>query len=277
MSYHRPETLKSALELLAQPDGLVVAGGTDVYPSVQRAQRPSYYLDVTAIDGLSEIEHSDHGTRIGASVTWGEIVRADLPAAFDGLRAAAREVGSVQIQNAGTMAGNICNASPAADGVPPLLTLDAKVELRSAARGLREVLLSDFIQGVRKTDLLADELVTAILIPPVPTDACSAFEKLGSRRYLVISITMTSAIVSCDAIGKITEARIAVGACSPVAQRLHRLEAEMVGLSADEITVTADHLADLSPIDDVRGSGPYRLDVVADQCRRALRRSMQYE
>jgi len=277
LSYHSPTELALALDIAATPGGKIVAGGTDVYPSAKQGIHPDHYLDLTRVAELCGISQTSAGWRIGAATTWSQIIRADLPPAFDGLKQAAREVGSIQIQNAGTIAGNLCNASPAADGVPPLLTLDASVELASAARGTRVLPLSEFVQGVRQTALAADELVTAILVPPVPLDAGSCFEKLGSRKYLVISITMTAALVRCDDRGLITAARIAVGACSAVAQRLPALEAELIGQHINDIAVRPDHLAPLSPIDDVRGSGLFRLDVVAEQCLRAIRKAAGHE
>ena len=147
------------------------------------------------------------------------------------------------------------------------------VELTSAARGARMVPLQDFILGVRKTALAVDEMVTAIHIPTPPEGAGSAFEKLGNRKYLVISITMTAAVIKCDAQGAITHARVAVGACSPVAQRLTQLEADLIGKKPSEVEIDAAHLNVLSPIDDVRGSGSYRLDIVREQCRRAIQKA----
>lgn len=273
LTYLIPTELNSALSSLAMAGNKIVAGGTDVYPALKQGHAPARLLDVTRIKELSGIYATQTGLRIGAAVTWSEIVKADLPAAFDGLKQSAREVGSLQIQNAGTIAGNLCNASPAADGVPPLLTLDAMVELASAARGARMVPLQDFILGVRKTALAVDEMVTAIHIPTPPEGAGSAFEKLGSRKYLVISITMTAAVLKCDAQGAITHARVAVGACSPVAQRLIQLEADLIGKKPSEVEIDAAHLNVLSPIDDVRGSGSYRLDIVREQCRRAIQKA----
>jgi CO/xanthine dehydrogenase FAD-binding subunit len=275
LTYLIPTELSSALSSLAQQGSKIVAGGTDVYPALKQGQAPARLLDVTRIKELSGIATTQTGLRIGAAVTWSEIVKADLPAAFDGLKQAAREVGSLQIQNAGTIAGNLCNASPAADGVPPLLTLDAVVELASTARGARMVPLQDFILGVRKIALATDEIVTAIHIPTPPEGAGSAFEKLGSRRYLVISITMTAAVIKCDADGVITHARVAVGACSPVAQRLTQLEANLIGKMPSEVKIAPAHLSVLSPIDDVRGSGTYRLDIVREQCRRAIQKAAE--
>ncbi len=273
MAYHNPNNLDAALELAAQEDGKIVAGGTDVYPSSKPGVGPPFYLDVTRIPTMVGIDQTAGSYRIGAATTWTEIAKAHLPLAFDALKQAALEVGSIQIQNAGTIAGNLCNASPAADGVPPLLALDAQVELSSAARGARVLPLRDFILGVRKTALADDELMTAVIIPPLPKGATSAFEKLGSRRYLVISISMVATVLVCDDEGRITDARIAVGSCSPVALRLSKLEQDLIGMRPDDVTVTEQHLSSLSPLTDVRGSGAYRLDVVATQCARAIRRA----
>ncbi|MEP2029845.1 MAG: xanthine dehydrogenase family protein subunit M [Paracoccaceae bacterium] len=274
MAYHSPNDLASALDIAAQKSGIIVAGGTDVYPSAKQGVHPDFFLDVTRIRGLDGISSENGNLKFGAATTWSQIAHADLPPAFDALKQAALEVGSVQIQNAGTIAGNICNASPAADGVPPLLALNAQVELASAARGYRVLELADFLLGVRKTALARDELVTAIIIPPAPEAARSAFEKLGSRRYLVISISMVAATITCGADGRVIDASVAVGACSPVAQRLSLLERYLVGKRARDIEVGEHHLSPLSPISDVRASGSYRLDVVAEQCKRAIIRAL---
>ena len=275
MTYLIPTKLEAALKSVAQQQDKIVAGGTDFYPSMKQGHTPKSLLDVTRIKELMNITVTDTGFRIGAAVTWTEIVKAKLPAAFDGLKHAAKEVGSLQIQNAGTIAGNLCNASPAADGVPPLLTLDARVEVASAARGARILPLQDFILGVRKTALGLDEIVTAIHIPAPPDGAGSAFEKLGNRKYLVISIAMTAALIKCDLHGLISEARVAIGACSPVALRLTQLEADLIGAKPSEVEILPSHLSQLSPIDDVRGSGGYRLDIVQEQCRRAIQKAAE--
>ncbi|MEP5761296.1 MAG: xanthine dehydrogenase family protein subunit M [Litoreibacter sp.] len=273
MTYHYPTDLASALDIAARSASKIVAGGTDVYPSQRQGERPEFYLDVTRIANFSGITQNGASYRIGAATTWTDIVKTELPPAFDALKQAALKVGSIQIQNAGTIAGNICNASPAADGVPPLMALDAQIELVSSERGTRVLPLAKFIQGVRQTALAADELVSAIIIPPQPDGAGSAFEKLGSRKYLVISISMVAAIITRDEGGLVSDARVSVGSCSPVAMRLYQLERDMIGKRPEEIEVTHGHLSPLSPITDVRGSGEYRLDVVSAQCERAIRRA----
>lgn len=270
MTFVSPKDLPAALDILSDPAVSVIAGGTDVFPAMTPARKKQPLMDVTRIAGLGEITQDDGWTRIGAAVTWTKLVKSDLAPAFDALKAAGKEVGSIQIQNAGTLVGNLCNASPAADGVPPLLALDAEVEISSAAHGTRRLALAQFIQGVRQTALQPGEMVTAILIPPVPSAMTSAFSKLGSRKYLVISICMTAVNLTLRPDGRIDTARVAVGACSPVAQRLPALEQALVGQSPQEAEVSETHLTALSPIDDVRGSGAYRLEAVAEQIRRTL-------
>ena len=208
---------------------------------------------------------------IGARASWSDVLRADLPPSFDALKLAAREVGSIQIQNRGTVAGNLCNASPAADGVPPLLTLDASVELASAD-GVRVLPLDDFILGNRKTARRPDELVTAILVPKPAHAARASFLKLGARKYLVISIVMAAGLLEVKE-GRVAAARIAVGACSAVAQRLPALEAALVGQPAGPGLAglaAGEHLAGLAPIDDIRADAGYRREAALVLVKRCL-------
>jgi CO/xanthine dehydrogenase FAD-binding subunit len=270
--YLRPRDLDEALQALTRPC-TVLAGGTDFYPARVGRSVTEDVLDIAGIAALRGISETPTGWRLGATTTWSELVEAELPPLFDGLKQAGREVGGRQIQNAGTLAGNICNASPAADGVPPLLALDAEVEITSLA-GNRRLALAAFITGVRKTALQPGELVTAIHVPRTQHSARAGFVKLGARRYLVISIAMASAVLEV-ADGKVAAARVAVGACSPVAQRLPALEAALIGMAFDKSLldrVEATHLAPLSPIDDVRGSATYRSEAVVTLLRRLLSR-----
>ncbi|HUI17111.1 MAG TPA: FAD binding domain-containing protein [Alphaproteobacteria bacterium] len=270
--YFRPTRLEEALAALADKPRTVLAGGTDFYPA--RVGRPlaDDVLDITGLAALKGIGRDAAGWRIGCLASWSDLIAAALPPAFDGLKAAAREVGGVQIQNAGTICGNVCNASPAADGVPNLLVLDAVVEL-AALGGERKVPLRDFIVGNRKTVLRPDELVTALLIPAPAPSARSRFLKLGARRYLVISIVMAAALLEASADGRVAVARVAVGACSAVACRLAALEAALVGRALDGRLgegVTPEHLAPLRPIDDIRGTAAYRRDATLTVLRRLL-------
>jgi CO/xanthine dehydrogenase FAD-binding subunit len=270
--YLRPKTLHDAVSVLASSGGKILAGGTDFYPALGERLPQGDVVDITDIREIRGISLEAEHVRIGGLTTWTEIVRAPLPRCFDALKAAAREIGSVQIQNRGTVAGNLCNASPAADGVPPLLVLEAEVELISPS-GERRMPLGEFITGNRKTLRRADEILAAVLVPRHMEDAASAFLKLGTRRYLVISISMVAAVLRIDESMTVTEARVAVGSCSAAARRLVELEKDLVGHAADSqlgATVRAEHLALLSPVDDVRATADYRRDASLTLVRRAL-------
>ena len=273
--YARPASIDEATTLLAEGRWHVLSGGTDFYPALGNRPLRADVLDINGIAGMAGVEETATHVVIGARTTWSALVRTPLPAAFDALKQAAREVGSIQIQNTGTIAGNLCNASPAADGVPALLVLDAEVELASVT-GRRHLPLAEFTRGNRDTVLRPDELMTAVRIPRSAVSGSSSFVKLGARRYLVISIAMVAARIGLSGEGRIAEAAIAVGACSAVAQRLGTLEQAIKGEEA--ATVAAElpderHFAGLSPIDDVRGTADYRRHAAREIVRRAVERA----
>ena len=263
-AYHRPRTLAEALAIRAETGALPLAGGTDIH--ALRTARAAWgdpwrpeILDLSAVRDLDGIAETAEGWRIGARTTWTMIAETPLPPLFDGLRTAAREVGGRQVQNRGTIAGNLVTASPAGDGIPNLLVLDAEVELASAG-ATRRLPVAQFLTGYRSTALLPGEIVTALHIPRCD-GARSRFEKLGARRYLVISIAMAAGVIRLEG-DRVAEARIAVGACSPVARRLPALENALTGLHPSEMPQVPQHahLAPLAPIDDVRASAAYRSD-----------------
>ena len=270
--YLRPTSLQEALEALATTGGTLLSGGTDIFPPLSDRPLSGPVIDISGLREIAGIRMTDSYIVIGGRTSWTEIVKSSLPRGFDGLKAAAREVGSVQIQNQGTVAGNICNASPAADGVAALMALDAEVTLTSRS-GSRHIALTGFILGNRKTVRRPDELLISVQIPRRLENAASSFLKLGSRRYLVISIVMVAANLVTDAQGMIREALICVGSCSPKALRLSALEQALLGAPARRGisgVVRQEHLAPLSPIDDVRGSAAYRMDAAKTLLARAL-------
>lgn len=270
MGYITATTLDDVLGALSAGPASIIAGGTDWFPAQGDRVFNGTLIDISQLAELRGVVKTDTGWRIGAATTWTDIIKADLPPAFEGLKLAAREVGSVQIQNAGTIAGNLCNASPAADGVPPLLTLNAEVELQSAT-GARRLPLDRFLHGVRKTDCAKDEILTALHIPEMAADSTASFVKLGARKYLVISICMVAVLVEVKR-SLVSDIRIAVGAASPVALRLTALEDALCGMNVNDAAaaLTGNLLQGLTPIADVRATADYRHTAVAEVIRRAI-------
>lgn len=275
MTYERPTSLQHALEIRARAPLTVLAGGTDLYPS--HAERPliAPILDISAVAGLRGVSSTPDGWRIGALTTWSDLVRQPTASWLNALVQAACEVGGIQIQNQGTLGGNLCNASPAADGVVALAALRAEVELHSL-RGVRRLAIAEFVTGVRRTALAPDELLTAVWVPMASARGRSCFKKLGHRRYLVISIAMVTVALDFDDQDRITSCGIAVGACSPSVRRLESLEQALLGMrraslrkALDGLLTNSEHFAALSPIDDVRGSAVYRRQAAIELVRRA--------
>ncbi len=270
-SYFRPDNLPQALNFLT-PEVKILSGGTDFFPDHVGKTITDKILDISGIQALKEIVETENHWRIGATASWSDLIEKSLPTYFDGLKLAAREVGGVQIQNQGTLAGNICNASPAADGPPVLMTLDAAIEIKSRDDS-QTMPLSDFILGNRKTCLNPGYIVSAILIPKRQNRAESHFLKLGARRYLVISIVMVSAVIE-ERDEKIVSAGLSVGSCSAVAQRLPELEKRLIGLGVNDFWedhVFPGDLGALSPIDDIRADAEYRKEAALILVKRTLK------
>jgi N-methylhydantoinase B len=274
MHYFRPTTLAEAIAIRRRHDVTVIAGGTDIYPAATARRAwgepvTGDILDLSAIAELRGIEDRVDHIHIGALATWSDVIRTPLLPLFDGLKRAAREVGGVQIQNRGTVVGNCLTASPAGDGIPNLLALDATFDI--AGETVLGMPASSFFTGYRKTACGPQSLVTGIRIPK--RAGRGHFLKLGARRYLVISIAMVAVTVETDDENRILSARIAVGACSAVAQRLGALEAAVIGMRLSEAAdiARAAQLTELDPIDDIRASGAYRLAAARHLVADALR------
>ncbi len=282
--YYRPATLTECLALL-DARYTIVAGATDVYPArvTRRASgRPvnNRWVDISGVQGLRGVTVTPTDIRIGALTTWSDLFDHDLPPAFDGLKAAAKEVGGRQIQNRGTLAGNLCNASPAADGVPPLLCLDASVELTSV-EGTRTLPLSSFLIANRRTARKPGELLSAIVVPTPSARVKTGFGKIGARRYLVISIAMVAVAIETDDSDVVTDVKLSVGSCSPVATRLPHIEQQLIDQfqHSDNTSqvihdVVTEHAfaqtGSLTPITDIRSDAAYRLSAAVVLTRRVL-------
>jgi len=260
-SYQKATSWEEAFTALEQPDIQVLAGGTDVYADEKFPQKNSALLDISNLKSDTLVEEVVEGWWLDAQTTWSDVMAADLPPLFQGLKDAACQIGGVQIQNAGTIGGNICNASPAADSVPPLLVLDAKIEIRNEG-GTRLVPIADFIIGRRKTILKQGEIVSRLFIPRENENTRSDFIKIGTRAYLVISPVMVAGMINKTEDGTVSDCRIVVGACSEVAVRLEKLEERLCGVKIGqlpEMQLKSSDFEGLSPISDARANAEYRL------------------
>ncbi len=272
--YLRPKDLGQALIMAGRFEPRLMAGGTDFYPALADRRVEGDVLDLSAVSELREIIRLQRGgahfLRIGAMVSWSDVLRHPELASrgFLALRQCAKEIGGQQIQNRATLVGNVCNASPAADGIPVLMALGANLEIRSS-EARRWMTLENFVEGARKVALAPGEIVTAIELPLVAAPVNSLFLKMGSRRYLVISITMLAAQWRR---GKKGWCRIAVGACSPMARRLEPLETwYMEGMpEAKKAKALEASLNLLSPISDVRADQVCRRDLAAALCEKLV-------
>jgi CO/xanthine dehydrogenase FAD-binding subunit len=261
--YYRPENINDAITTLSKGELTIAAGCTDLFPKTQEDSLGSNILDISAIKSLKSITIEKEFRRIGSGVTWTDLENEELPNCYEMLKECSLQVGSRQIQNLGTIGGNLCNASPAADGVPCLLSLDASVELIST-NGKRILKLDDFIKGSRNTELKKNEILSAILIPQKTERGHSSFVKLGARKYLVISIAMVACKINLDG-DIISDIAISIGSCSAVARRLGELENTLIGKNVNsDLTqdiYNFDYKNHISPINDIRGTDAYRLEV----------------
>ena len=261
--YQRPETVEAAVAALAG-GGRILAGGTDLYP----AGFSGPVVDVTGVAEMQGVRVGPREIRIGAAATWAEVAAAGLPAGARALQQAAGLVGGWQIQNAGTVGGNLCNASPAADGVPPLLAMGAEVEIAGLS-GVRRVPLGAFLLGPRRVALGPGDLLVAVVIPASGFAGVSRFLKLGARAHLVISIAMVAVRLGVRE-GVVAEARVALGACSPVALRLAAVERALEGVALGQAAGVDVDVSALAPLDDIRATSGYRRAAAAELVKRAV-------
>jgi len=262
--FFQPLTVEEAITYLAKENTMACAGGTNLY--VDRKHGKFLDKDYVSLDKLQElkqvVEKAD-GWHIGSMVNFACAEKLDISGAKC-FTMAASQVGAPQIRNRATVGGNILSASPAADSVPALMALDAKVVLRSVAGG-RVVALAEFMKGPGRTDLRPGELMTEILLPA--GKGSSTFSKAGKRNALAIAICNQAVYMETEN-GKITELRVALGSVAPTAVRAYRAEellkgTEEAALDCGEFKAALKEalLQNICPIDDVRASKEYRQSV----------------
>jgi carbon-monoxide dehydrogenase medium subunit len=279
--YFEPETLTEAVSLLGQYDGQasLLAGGTDLLVEIKEHLRtPDYVVNLKKIPGLDHLTYDDtHGLRIGSLTTLRTVETSPLIIKeYAGLAQAARELGSIQVRNRATVAGNICRASPSADTLPPLIADGATVRVSGPA-GDRVILLEAFFTGPGQTVLATDEIVVEIAVPTRPAYTGKVYHKHGRRKAM--ELATVGVAVALTLTGEIcAEIRIVLGAVAPTPLRARKAEQVLRGrTAADQAVAMAAQaaMAESRPISDVRGSAAYRREMVRVLTDRAIRQALQ--
>lgn len=283
IEYHRPTELEQALELLSEhkEDCKIIAGGTDLIPAARQGRmllpRRIHIIDISSIKELNYIIKDGALIRIGATARLSEIgmsavVKEHLPILAD----AASQMGSLQVRNLGTIGGNLCNASPAADTASPLLVLDARVNVRGIDRQ-RLVPLKGFFTGPGKTTLAPGEILAEVQIPLTKPAGSSCFIKLGRRNAFTLSIVSVATLVKVKD-GIFDDIRIALGSVAPTPFRASKAEEHLIGEKVNEQVIDdgANVVAsEVKPISDVRAGAEYRRDMSFVLTKRAISLSVQ--
>ncbi len=274
--FAQPRAVPEALKLLAETErSLPLAGGTNVLVNMKRAPlETELVVDLSRLEELQGIAADNGKIRLGAAVTFAQLLgwRGGGPVVEGLLAPMCAAFAGPLIRNLATLGGNLCDASAAADASPPLLALDAMVELESAADGPRALPLPEFFQGVRKTACRPGELMTGIVFARPHDKERRYYYKLGKRRADAISIVSVAMTLRLEQ-GKVERVRIALGAVAPVAMRALEAESILQGepLSDGAIAAAAAAAAkEARPIDDFRAGGAYRRRMVETLVRRGL-------
>ncbi|MCC5978851.1 MAG: xanthine dehydrogenase family protein subunit M [Salinarimonas sp.] len=273
--YHRPATIAELTGMLAGADIRPLAGGTDLIPQMREGRRKvAAIVDIKHIDACTSITPlPDGGLAIGAAVPATAVARDErMQRDYPGVAASALLIGSYQVQNRASLGGNICNAAPSADAVPPLIAHGARAEI-AGKDGLREIPLEEIFAGPGRTHLAPGEVLTRILLPPVPARCASHYLRFTPRREMDIAIAGVGGFVALDEAGTITTARIALASVAPKPIRAPSAEAALIGARLDDAAIAAAGAAaasDATPISDTRGSAEYRRELVAVLTRRVL-------
>lgn len=278
---YQPTTAQEAIALLTQHGtrASLLAGGTDLLVEIKEAIRaPDIVIDAKRIPGLARLEATPAtGLSFGALVTAREIETSPtVQQHYRGLWQAVCELGSIQVRNRATIAGNVCRASPSADTLPPLIADGATIALLGPT-GERRMALEEFFTGPGKTKLGANEMVTGFNLPPPPPGTGKCYIKHGRRKAMElatvgVAVTLTASHGTCGAI------RIALGAVAPTPIRARQAEAALIGAKLDEATIAAaaaTAATETSPISNIRGSADYRRRMVEVLTIRAVRQALE--
>ncbi len=271
--YHAPRTLAEAVQLIDTLDNAKpVIGGTDLVPLLREAAcSPSHIVDLNNVAELNYVREEDGFICIGATATHSQVAASELMRKAPAVVDAVSRIGSVQIRNRGSITGNLCNASPAADSAPPLLVYDAEVEIVSS--GDTAILpLPELFAGPKINSLEPNELVTGIRFPVPPESSSSSFKRIARRKAFTLSVVSAAAYVEMDG-GVCTEARVAFGSVAETPIRAPRVEELLTGEEMDGQTISEAAEAanqSVAPVTDMRGTAEYRRDMCGVLLKRAL-------
>ncbi len=281
LRYTAPDTLDGAVSSLAGAggDAVVMAGGTDVLVLLHgEAIEPGLVVDLKNIPELRTISRQDGGFRVGAAVPGMELIdHAEFAAAWPGVIEGVSLIGSVQILGRASLGGNLCNASPAADSVPPMIAAGAAASI-IGPNGRRELPVEEIVTGPGKTALAAGEFIVSFLLPPRPPHSGDCYLRLTPRTEMDIAVVGAGVNLTLDETGVCVAARVALGAVAPRPLLVGDAAAALVGSRVDEAALAAlgaAASAACDPISDKRGTKSYRIKTAAVMARRAAERALE--
>lgn len=272
--YLRPVTITELKENLSQPGARILAGGTDIVPKMRQGKFSAPILvDTSGVKAMRFIEDQGHEIVLGALTTHQEMADSPLLRNINpALVTAAESIGCQQTRCRGTLGGNIANASPAADMLPPLLIFNASVLLQSL-EGERRLRLEEFLSGPGETALKDGEFIHSVSFSPLTGTWGAVFIKVGKRSGMAVSVVTAAVGVQLDDAGKLGDVRIALGAVGPVALRCRKIEESLMGKTPEpallkEISQSCQE--EINPITDIRSSAEYRTHAAAVIIHRGL-------
>lgn len=281
VKYEAPETLQSAVDLLAGATGMarILAGGTDVIVQMETDLiEPKLLVDIKKIAETRQFSAENAGFRIGAAVPGMEIVNnAVFCKAWPGVVDGVKLIGSIQIKGRASIGGNLCNASPAADSVPALIAADAIARI-VGPRGMREVPVETIPVGPGKTSLAKGEIITSFFFPPRPPHSSDAYQRFTPRTEMDIAVVGVAVNLTLDEGGTCTAAQVALGAVAPTVLLVKEAADALIGTRLDDAAL--DRLAKAAsaacrPIDDKRGTRGYRIKVAGVLAKRTAQQALE--
>jgi CO/xanthine dehydrogenase FAD-binding subunit len=281
VKYEAPETLQAAVSLLAAASGTarVLAGGTDVIVQMETDLiEPALLVDIKKIAETRALVAENGGFRVGAAVPGMEIINhAAFCKAWPGVVDGVKLIGSMQIKGRASIGGNLCNASPAADSVPPLIASGAIARI-IGPKGAREVPVEQIPVGPGKTSLGTGEFIVSFLFPPRPPHASDAYQRFTPRTEMDIAVVGVGVNLTLDGGGTCTSARVVLGAVAPTVLLVKACADALVGSRVDDVAL--DKLAKAAsaacrPIDDKRGTKEYRIKVAGVLAKRTALQALE--